>query len=92
MTLDEIRSKALTAADELAVVWESLEQAEHQEQFERIMASALSYLDDLESLYNLLDDYEGLEIVKLALEQELTAGYQLQELWARYEGVQSITS
>lgn len=92
MTLQELETLA-TTQNTLTIGWEHLARAADRNDFEVAMAHAMSHIADLERIYEELLAGEGdmLQPYVQVIQSELLAGYELRQLWQRYETIQLLT-
>lgn len=106
MDLTEIRKIARDSAGELTINWDQIDNdPSYTFDFERLMQRSQEMLPELEMIHKKLSEgksvafegedsplkYEDKEQYQHLIEAELFAGYQLQDLWERYNLIKSIT-
>lgn len=106
MELNDIKKMALESAKNLEIQWDVLESDPlYTKQFERVLQESQVMMPDLEQVYMHLREgksvlnpdetssisYEEREKYMQIFEDQLFAGYQLQDLWERYTLIKSIT-
>lgn len=107
MNISELREIALNGEECLEINWEKLDSdASYAQDFEHIVSVAISNIPNLEYLHSKLSAGESvlfdeqpsplkfidLETYLTLVESELVAGYQVQEMWARYQAVKEAVS
>lgn len=106
MELNDIKRIAKQMSHDIQIQWDMLEQdPQYVVEFERVLSRANQLLPDLETLYQTIQEgksvlspdedtpltFEQKETYLHLLEEELLAGYELQEVWERYQLIKSIT-
>lgn len=106
MELNDIKKLAREAAGDIQIQWDTLESdPKYIRDFERVLQESQRMIPDLEQVYTYLREgknvtnpdesttisYEDRERYMQIFEEQLFAGYQLQDLWERYTLIKSIT-
>jgi hypothetical protein len=106
MELNDIKRIAKEMSHTIEIQWDMLEQdPQYVADFEQTLRRAALFLPDLETLYQTIQSgksvlspdedtpltFEQKEAYLHLLEEELLAGYELREVWERYQLIKSIT-
>ena len=105
MTLEEIKYIAFSHPDQIEINWDKLDaDPKYKQDFEDIVSKSLMMLPTIESIYLKLTagesvtfegestslDPEDVERYKDIVEDELFSGYQLLDMYARYQAVENV--
>lgn len=105
MTLEEIKHIAINHPDQLEINWDTMDaDPKFKQDFEDVVYKSLLMLPTIENIYLKLTagesvtvegqstslDPEDVERYKDIVEDELFSGYQLLDMYARYQAVENV--
>jgi hypothetical protein len=107
MNLAEIKHIAETFPEQIEICWVKIESdPKYRKDFEKVVTKALEFLPELENIHTRLTTgkhavYDTqfttlnpamVEEYLDKVEEELFAGYQMQEMWNRYQAVMNLVN